>query len=123
VFLMGRLLRNLVRVERLVRSSAEWICDMPEATSCWTNRTIPPDIASTSGSATPSLNLRMPAMPGRTHPLASPAPSVGPFEEEVRSLEDRRIEFSQRPIIFYGSSSIRLWKTLRRFYRVPGALL
>jgi hypothetical protein len=33
---------------------------------------IAPDIASTSGSATPSLNLRMPAMPGRTLPLASP---------------------------------------------------
>src|SRR5271157_2335061 len=73
---------------------------------------VAPDIASTSGSATPSLNLRMPAMPGRTPPLASPAPSVGPFEEEVRSLENRRIEFSQRPIICYGSSSIRLWKTL-----------
>ena len=82
---------------------------------------IAPDIASTSGSATPSLNLRMPAMPGRTHPLASPAPSVGPFEEEVRSLEDRRIEFSQRPIIFYGSSSIRLWKTLSKdFIGYPG---
>jgi hypothetical protein len=70
------------------------------------------DIASTSGSATPSLNLRMPAMPGRTPPLASPAPSLGPFEEEARSLENRRIEFSQRSIIFYGSSSIRLLKTL-----------
>jgi hypothetical protein len=43
-----------------------------------------------------------------------PPPSVGPFEEEVRSLENRRIEFSQRPSIFYGSSSIRLWKTLSR---------
>jgi hypothetical protein len=75
---------------------------------------VAPDIASTSGSATPSLNLHMPAMPGRSPPMASPAPSVGPFEEEVRSLENRRIEFSQRPSIFYGSSSIRLWKTLSR---------
>jgi hypothetical protein len=75
---------------------------------------VAPDIASTSGSATASLNLHMPAMPGRTSPLASRAPSVGPFEEEVRSLENRRIEFSQRPSIFYGSSSIRLWKTLSR---------
>jgi hypothetical protein len=85
---------------------------------------IAPDIASTSGSATPSLNLRMPAMLGRTPPLASPAPSVGPFEEEVRSPENRRIEFSQPPIIFYGSSSIRLWKTLSQdFIGSPGALL
>jgi hypothetical protein len=82
---------------------------------------VAPDIASTSGSATPSLNLRMPAMPGRTPPLASPAPSLGPFEEEVRSLENRRIEFSQRPIIFYGSSSIRLWRTLSQdFIGYPG---
>jgi len=51
-------------------------------------------------------------MPGGTPPLASHAPSVSPFEQEVTSLENRRIEFSQRPIIFYGSSSIRLWKTL-----------
>ena len=75
---------------------------------------VAPDIASTSGSAsaTPSLNLRVPVMLGGTPPMASPSPSVGPFEQEVRSLENRRIEFSQRPIIFYGSSSIRLWKTL-----------
>ena len=33
---------------------------------------VAPDIASTSGSATPSLDLRMPAMPGRTPPVASP---------------------------------------------------
>ena len=51
-------------------------------------------------------------MPDGTSPLACPSPSVGPFEQEVSSLENRRIEFSQRPIIFYGSSSIRLWKTL-----------
>jgi len=41
-----------------------------------------------------------------------PLLSVGPFGQEVTSLENRRIEFSQRPIIFYGSSSIRRWKTL-----------
>jgi hypothetical protein len=71
-------------------------------------------IASTSGSAsaTPTPNLRVQVMPGDTLPLASHAPSLGPFEQEVTSLEDRRIEFSQRPIIFYGSSSIRRWKTL-----------
>jgi len=44
--------------------------------------------------------------------IASHAPPIGRFDQEVTSLENRRIEFSQRPIIFYGSSSIRLWKTL-----------
>src|SRR6202049_184486 len=73
---------------------------------------VAPDIA--SASATPTLNLRVPVMPGGTPPLAFPTPSVGPFEQEVTSLENRRIEFSQRPIIFYGSSSIRRWKTLRQ---------
>src|ERR1700745_2336834 len=75
---------------------------------------VPPDIASTcaSASAPPTLNLRVPVIPGGTPPLASHAPSVGPFEQEVTSLENPQIEFSQRPIIFYGSSSIRRWKTL-----------
>src|SRR3984957_3032336 len=75
---------------------------------------VAPDIASTSGSAsaTPSLNLRVPVMLGGTPPMASYAPPVGPFEQEVTSLENRRIQFSQQPIIFYGSSSIRRWKTL-----------
>ena len=79
-----------------------------------TDAQVAPDIASRSGSgsATPILNQRVPVMPGGTPPVASPSPSVGPFEQEVGSLENRRIEFSQRPIIFYGSSSIRLWKTL-----------
>ncbi len=70
-----------------------------------------PDIASTSA-ATPTLNLRAPVMPGATPPRASHAPSVDPFEQEVTSLENRRIELSQPPIIFYGSSSVRRWKTL-----------
>jgi lysophospholipase L1-like esterase len=75
---------------------------------------VAPEIASTSASglATPTLNQRVPVMAGDTPPLASDAPSAGPFEQEVTSLENRPIEFSQRPIIFYGSSSIRRWKTL-----------
>jgi lysophospholipase L1-like esterase len=75
---------------------------------------VAPYVASTSGSAsgTPTLDLRSQVMSGGTPPLASKAPSVDPFEREVASLENRRIEFSQRPIIFYGSSSIRRWKTL-----------
>src|ERR1700745_1398553 len=76
---------------------------------------VAPDIASTSASASvpPTLTLRVPVMPGGTPPLASHAPSVGPFEQEVTSLENRRIEFFQPPLIFYGSSSIRRLKTLR----------
>jgi lysophospholipase L1-like esterase len=75
---------------------------------------VAPDIASRSpsASATPTLNLRVPAMPGGTPPLASCAPPIGSFEQEVTSLENRRIDSSQRPIIFYGSSSIRRWRTL-----------
>ena len=66
---------------------------------------VAPDIASrsASASATPTLNLRVPMMPGGTSSPASYAPPVGPFEQEVTSLENRRIGFSQRPIIFYGS--------------------
>jgi lysophospholipase L1-like esterase len=67
---------------------------------------------SASASATPTLSLRVPVMPAGTLPPASYAPPIGPFEQEVTSLENRRIELSQRPIIFYGSSSIRRWKTL-----------
>jgi lysophospholipase L1-like esterase len=73
-----------------------------------------PGIASppASVSATPTLNLRVPVMPGGAPALASSAPPIGSFEQEVTSLENRRIDSSQRPIIFYGSSSIRRWKTL-----------
>jgi lysophospholipase L1-like esterase len=75
---------------------------------------VAPEIASTSASApiTPTPTLRAPVMPGGTPLVASNAPAVGRFEQEVTSLENRRIEFSQSPIIFYGSSSIRRWKTL-----------
>jgi lysophospholipase L1-like esterase len=75
---------------------------------------VAPDIASTSASApiTPTPSLRAPVMPAGNPPLPSNAPAVGRFEQEVTSLENRRIEFSQPPIIFYGSSSIRRWKTL-----------
>jgi lysophospholipase L1-like esterase len=66
---------------------------------------------SASASATSTLHLYAPA-PGGTSPPASYAPPVAPFEQEVISLENRRIKFSQRPIVFYGSSSIRRWKTL-----------
>jgi lysophospholipase L1-like esterase len=77
---------------------------------------VAPEIASTSPSvsATSTLTLRVPVTPGGTPPPASNLPAVGRFEQEVTSLENRRIEFSQSPIVFYGSSSIRRWKTLRQ---------
>src|SRR6202051_2811105 len=98
----------------LLRFAAALVVISIYANAFTTEAQVAPDIASTSGSAsgTPTLNLRVQVMPGGTPPLASNAPSVDPFEQEVASLENRRIEFSQRPIIFYGSSSIRLWKTL-----------
>jgi lysophospholipase L1-like esterase len=73
-----------------------------------------PDIASRPASvpAPPTLNLGVPAIPGSPPSLASQASPTGSFEQEVTSLANRRIDSSQRPIIFYGSSSIRRWKTL-----------
>jgi lysophospholipase L1-like esterase len=65
-----------------------------------------------SVSAAPTLNLGVPAMPSGAPSLASYASPMAPFAQEVASLESRRIDPSQRPIIFYGSSSIRRWKTL-----------
>jgi lysophospholipase L1-like esterase len=40
------------------------------------------------------------------------APSLNPFESEVEALQAKLIDPPPRPIVFYGSSSIRLWKTL-----------
>jgi lysophospholipase L1-like esterase len=75
---------------------------------------VSPDIAppSTFVSATSTLNLGAPAMAGGPSSLASYISPIGPFEQEVSTLENRRIDSSKRPIIFYGSSSIRRWKTL-----------
>jgi lysophospholipase L1-like esterase len=75
---------------------------------------VAPNVASRSvaASATRTLDLRAPVMPGGTPSVASFAPPIGSFEQEVTSLENRRIDSSQRPIIFYGSSSIRRWRTL-----------
>src|ERR1700677_305804 len=72
------------------------------------------EIAFPPVSAGPTVNLGAPAMPGGTPSLASYASLTAPFEQEVTSLENRQIDPSQRPIIFYGSSSIRRWKTLNQ---------
>jgi lysophospholipase L1-like esterase len=43
-------------------------------------------------------------------------PSANPFESEVNALEARLSQspISSSPIVFYGSSSIRLWKSLQQ---------
>ena len=51
--------------------------------------------------------------------LAAPnpnAPPANPFESEVSALEARLLQspISSSPVVFYGSSSIRLWKSLQQ---------
>jgi lysophospholipase L1-like esterase len=59
--------------------------------------------------------VRAQIIPGGPAPAPSPSPlGLNPFEQEVTALEGRRIDITQRPIVFYGSSSIRLWKTLNQ---------
>ena len=44
------------------------------------------------------------------------APPANPFESEVNALEARlsQLPISSSPVVFYGSSSIRLWKSLQQ---------
>ena len=48
--------------------------------------------------------------------LAPNPPSANPFESEVSALEARLSQspISSSPVVFYGSSSIRLWKSLQQ---------
>jgi lysophospholipase L1-like esterase len=48
-------------------------------------------------------------LPGR---LAAQTP-INSFDGEVKALQSRLVGCPRDPIIFYGSSSIRLWKTLQ----------
>jgi lysophospholipase L1-like esterase len=84
------------------------------AHACATGAQAVTQMASATGypSTSPSPDLRAPAMPGSIPAPASAGIDGDPFEQEVRALEDQPIELSQRPIVFYGSSSIRLWKSL-----------
>jgi lysophospholipase L1-like esterase len=102
------------RTNNLLRFAAALVAISIYASAFSAAAQVAPEIISTSASAsiTPTLPLRAPVMPRGTPALASNAPAGGRFEQEVTSLENRRIEFSQPPIIFYGSSSIRRWKTL-----------
>src|SRR5208283_1649728 len=63
---------------------------------------VAPDIASTSASssATPTLNLRVPVMPGGTPPLAPHAPSVGPFEQESPHSKTAELSFRNGRLSF-----------------------
>jgi lysophospholipase L1-like esterase len=59
--------------------------------------------------------IRAQVVPGGPAPTISPSPlSFNPFEQEVTALERRRIDITQRPVVFYGSSSIRLWTSLNQ---------
>jgi hypothetical protein len=82
---------------------------------------------------------RTPSTPPAPHtastpvaPLAPVAPAVvsannppgaNPFETEVTALEAKLAQapITFGPIVFYGSSSIRLWKSLQQDF--PGMLL
>lgn len=45
------------------------------------------------------------------------------YEAEVRQLEETlKNDVPERPVVFYGSSSIRLWSTLREDMQIPEAI-
>ena len=74
-----------------------------------------------SSNSLPFAHQRCPAALLLWHPMLLPSDR---FEQEVTSLENRRIALSQSPIIFYLSSSIRRWKTLSQdFAGLPGRQL
>jgi lysophospholipase L1-like esterase len=74
------------------------------------------------GQATPSLTLSQTQFnPAATRPPPSSTPpqaSANSFEAEIETLEAKLSDPPPNPIVFYGSSSIRLWKTLKQDF--PG---
>lgn len=68
--------------------------------------------------AAPSLTLsQAQPSPGPARALSSSAPpqtSASSFEPEIEALEAKLSAPPPNPIVFYGSSSIRLWKTLQQ---------
>jgi lysophospholipase L1-like esterase len=46
------------------------------------------------------------------HAFAQSMRANNPFESEIEALQAKLIDPPPRPIVFYGSSSIRLWNTL-----------
>ena len=93
----GRKWRLSFKASNLLRFAAALLAISIYANAFPADAQVAPDIASTSpsASATSTLTLRVPVLPGGTPPLASNAPAVGRFEQEVTSLENRRIQFSQ----------------------------
>jgi len=75
---------------------------------------------SLSLSLTPADPAATPAGPAATPalPTAAPQASPNPFEPEIKALEAKLSDPPSNPIVFYGSSSIRLWKTLQQDF--PG---
>jgi lysophospholipase L1-like esterase len=46
------------------------------------------------------------------HAIAQSMQAANPFEAEIEALQAKLVDPPPRPIVFYGSSSIRLWNTL-----------
>jgi lysophospholipase L1-like esterase len=70
-----------------------------------------------SGSALETARTQTVAPPDPPPLIVSPSPvPANPFESEVTSLEAKLSQspISSSPIVFYGSSSIRLWKSLQQ---------
>jgi lysophospholipase L1-like esterase len=70
-----------------------------------------------SGPALDTARTQTVAPPDPTPLVVSPSPvPANPFESEVTSLEAKLSQspISSSPVVFYGSSSIRLWKSLQQ---------
>jgi lysophospholipase L1-like esterase len=72
-----------------------------------------------SGDATPAPSATNPAPLISSTPTVASAnnpPGANPFETEVTALEAKlsQLPIMSGPIVFYGSSSIRLWKSLQQ---------
>src|SRR6478752_8528625 len=70
-----------------------------------------------SGAALETAHNQTVAPPDPVPVAISPSPiPANPFESEVTSLEARLLQtpVASSPIVFYGSSSIRLWKSLQQ---------
>src|SRR5262245_33687866 len=68
----------------------------------------------------PAAAPKPPVVRGTSVVRGSPEPAPHPFESQITAFEnwDRQNAFPKDPILFVGSSSIRLWQTAEAF---PGA--
>src|SRR5580692_6044218 len=70
-----------------------------------------------AGSALGTAHTQTVAPPDPPPVAVAPSPvPANPFESEVTSLEAKLLQspISSSPVVFYGSSSIRLWKSLQQ---------